>query len=399
MLELSEHQVLAIDKLRPGTILVGGVGSGKSRTALAYYFTKIGKGVLPTSSTSFVQMKKKIPLYIITTARKRDTMDWEKEMAKFGLMPDAATIDSWNNITKYAKVKDSFFIFDEQRLVGSGVWSNTMLKLSKYNKWIVLSATPGDTWLDYITVFVANRFYKNRTEFIRRHVVYDPYVKFPKVRKYLEVEHLEKLRKQITIPMDYKTNVKRHHEWIKCDYIEADYERIMKDRWDIFEEKPIKNISRACFLARLISNIHISRFEKIDEIMSKHDKALIFYNFDSELEMLRLYCAERRIEYKEWNGHLHQAIPASDRWIYLVHYSSAEGWNCIETDCTIFFSQNYSYKATIQAAGRIDRMNTPYSDLWYYHLYSNSPLDKTIKACYGKKKDFNEAIFAGSNAK
>lgn len=395
--KLSEHQTSAINRLRPGTILVGGVGTGKSRTALAYYFTKIGKGVLSTSTTSFAKMKKNVPLYIITTARKRDTLDWEKEMANFGLMPDAATIDSWNNITKYAKVKDSFFIFDEQRLVGSGVWANTMLKLSKYNNWVVLSATPGDTWMDYITIFVANGFYKHRTEFIQRHVVYDPWVKFPKVKKYLDVEHLEKLKKQITIPMDYKTDVNRHHQWILCDYITEDYEKVMEDRWNIFENKPVKNISQACYLARIISNAHCSRFEKIDTILARHDRALIFYNFDFELELLKNYCTERRIEYKEWNGHVHQAIPASDRWVYLVHYSSAEGWNCIETDCTIFYSQNYSYKATIQAAGRIDRMNTPYKDLWFYHLYSNSPIDKTIKACYQRKKDFNESIFAGEN--
>ena len=98
----------------------------------------------------------------------------------------------------------------------------------------------------------------------------------------------------------------------------------------------------------------------------------------------------------EWNGHNHEDIPKTSTWVYIVQYTAgAEGWNCIETDTIIFYSQNYSYKVITQSAGRIDRLNTPFTDLNYYHLYSMSPIDLAIKKAFDCKKDFNEKRFIG----
>ena len=130
------------------------------------------------------------------------------------------------------------------------------------------------------------------------------------------------------------------------------------------------------------------------EIVEDHPKAIIFYNFDYELEILRnLYYGED-VEIAEWNGHKHQPIPRGDKWIYLVQYTAgAEGWNCITTDTIIFYSQNYSYKVLKQASGRIDRLNTPYTDLYYYHLVSKSGIDLAISRALKNKKQFNETRF------
>ena len=197
--QLDGNQLLALEQLKSGSILCGGVGSGKSRTSLAYFTVKECKGGLNGEP-----MKDPKNLYIITTAKKRDSKEWEDEFPPFPFDEIDICIDSWNNIGKYADVKDSFFIFDEQRLVGSGAWVKAFLKISKSNHWILLSATPGDTWMDYIPVFIANGFYKNRTEFIRRHVVYSRFAKFPKVDHYVETGRLLRLRKSILVNM---TNV------------------------------------------------------------------------------------------------------------------------------------------------------------------------------------------------
>lgn len=404
-LKLDKHQLLAINKLRTGSILNGGVGSGKSRTALAYYYLEVAKGELEINGKGqYKFMKKPMDLYIITTARKRDTLEWEEELVPFALSTKSKdnpgnlniTIDSWNNIKKYVDVKNSFFIFDEQRVVGSGTWVKAFLKIAKRNPWILLSATPGDTWLDYIPVFIANGFYKNRTEFIRRHVVYNQFVKFPKVDRYVETGHLIRLRSSILVDMKYKRHTTRHNREIKVNYNQKDYDRIMKDRWNIFKDKPIKNISELCYSLRQVVNSDQSRIDALEKLSQKHDKLIIFYNFNYELYILRDIGKKLQIPTSEWNGHKHEPIPKTDKWLYLVQYTSnAEGWNCIETNAMVFYSQNYSYKIKVQASGRIDRRNTPFEDLYYYTFISPASMDMAIKKALTDKKNFNENNFTG----
>ena len=403
-MELYEHQILAIDRLKNGSILCGGVGSGKSRTALAYYFIKECEGSLSINGQGeFSPMKKPKNLFIITTARKRDTFEWEEELAPFGLSVDepqqsfvdiTITIDSWNNIGKYSDVVDSFFIFDEQRVVGNGAWVKAFLKIAKNNRWILLSATPGDTWMDYIPVFVANGFYKNRTEFIRRHVVYNRYTKYPKVDHYVDCGRLIRLRKDILVNMKFIRKTKSIRTEVIVDYNNDDMNKIIKDRWNIFENRPIRDASELCSLMRKVSNSSESRIEAVRKLINQVPKSIIFYNFDYELEILRNLAKEIDISMAEWNGHKHEPIPDTGSWVYLVQYAAgAEGWNCTSTNVIIFYSQNYSYKATIQAAGRIDRLNTPYSELMYFYIRSNSPIDIAIAKTLSKKKDFNEKSF------
>ena len=400
-----DYQLKAVDSLSSGSILCGGVGSGKSFTALLYFWTKELNGVYTDPIVENPGIIK--PLYIITTARKRDTLEWEKELCTFAIGPyeDSyvpVVIDSWNNIGKYENVKDAFFIFDEQRAIGSGKWAKTFIKISKSNRWMMLSATPGDTWMDYIPVFIANGFYKNRTAFIQEHVVYDYFNrgKYPKIKMYLNEHKLNWLRNQILVDMDYVKKTVRHHHWIKAEYDPTLYFRVWKQRWNIYEDKPIENVPELFMCLRKTVHSCTSRIDILSEILKLHDKAIIFYNFDYELDILREYCVSHHIPCSEWNGHRHQMIPESDKWIYLVQYTAgSEGWNCIETDTVIFWSLNYSYKILEQACGRIDRLNTPFTDLFYYHLYSSSRIDLAIKEAISNKKTFNEAAFLDSREK
>lgn len=398
---LRDYQFDAIQRMSNGCILNGGVGSGKSRTALSYYFMQQG-GEIRTNN--YTPMKNPKDLYIITTARKRDTLEWEGELAPFLLYPtddpkwryydNKVVIDSWNNIKKYVDVKDAFFIFDEDRVTGNGVWVKSFLKITKSNDWIILSATPGDTWADYIPVFVANGFYKNRTEFIRNHVVYSRYTKYPKIDRYLNTGRLIRLRNKILVNMDFKRVTVSHHEDIYCNYDISKYKEAGRNRWDPFKEEPIINAAGLCYVWRKIVNSDDSRQVALLEIFEKHPKLIIFYNFDYELEILKGIYYGENVEVAEWNGHAHQPIPEGDSWVYLVQYiAGAEGWNCIKTNAIVFYSQNYSYKTVEQARGRIDRMNTPFTDLYYYHLKSRSGIDLAISKALKNKKNFNEMKF------
>ena len=394
MVKLEQHQKDAVNKLHNGNILCGGVGTGKSLTALAYYITKECDGRINSpDQVPYIYINRKVDLYIITTARKRDTHDWEEEMCKFALnkFDLNVTIDSWNNIGKYIDVENAFFIFDEQRVVGSGAWVKSFLKITKRNRWILLSATPGDKWEDYIPVFIANGFYKNRTEFIRRHVVYNHFSKYPKVDRYVETKRLERFRNQILVIMHYKKNTHCNINYIHVDYDRHEFKQIRKEKWNKDKGKPIKNISELCYQLRKVVNADESRVDAITEIMKEHQRCIIFYNFDYELEILKKYAIKNNIIFAEWNGHVHEDLPNSDSWLYLVQYTAgSEGWNCISTNTIIFYSLNYSYKITAQAAGRIDRLNTPFHELYYYYLISSSQIDLGIRRALSKKQNFNE---------
>ena len=402
-INLYYYQLEALKRMKNGCILCGGVGSGKSRTALAYYYLRNHGEVSSLTGQDYIPMDDPPKdLYIITTARKRDTLEWEGDMAPFLLSANREAclycnkivVDSWNNIKKYVNVKDAFFIFDEQRVVGKGTWVKSFLKITKSNEWILLSATPGDTWQDYIPVFLANGFYKNRSEFNREHVVYKQFSKFPQVERYLNTGRLIRLRNSILVDMDFKRKTVAHHEEVYVPYDVALYKQVTRTRWDILNDKPIENASEFCYALRKVVNSDEMRLIEVLKIVTEHPRAIVFYNFDYELELLKGIDYGEDIEIAEWNGHKHQPIPESKYWVYLVQYNAgAEGWNCIKTDTIIFYSQNYSYKVMVQASGRIDRLNTPYQDLWYYHLKSRSGIDIAIGRALREKKQFNERKF------
>ena len=395
---LYPYQMDAVNKMSNGCILNGGVGSGKSRTGLYYYFKEQGGSIDP----DYIPMQNPKDLYIITTAMKRDSLEFEGELANFLMSknPEAnfyknkIVIDSWNNIKKYKDVVGAFFIFDEDRVTGNGTWVKTFLNIARKNKWIILSATPGDTWEQYIPVFVANGFYKNKTEFNREHVIFSRFTKYPKIERYINTGRLLRQRNQILVDMDFNRTTVPHHEDIYVNYDILKYKKAMKTRWDPFKNEPIQQASGLCYVLRRIVNEDESRQVALLELLEKHTKAIIFYNFDYELDLLKEICNDGKRKVAEWNGHNHQPVPVGENWVYLVQYTAgAEGWNCVTTDTIIFYSQNYSYKTVTQAAGRIDRLNTRFVDLYYYHFKSKSSIDLAISKALNEKRQFNESRF------
>ena len=395
---LYPYQMDAVNKMSNGCILNGGVGSGKSRTGLYYYFKEQGGSIDP----DYIPMQNPKDLYIITTAMKRDSLEFEGELANFLMSknPEAnfyknkIVIDSWNNIKKYKDVVGAFFIFDEDRVTGNGTWVKTFLNIARKNKWIILSATPGDTWEQYIPVFVANGFYKNKTEFNREHVIFSRFTKYPKIERYINTGRLLRQRNQILVDMDFNRATVPHHEDIYVNYDILKYKNAMKTRWDPFKNEPIQQASGLCYVLRRIVNEDESRQVALLELLEKHTKAIIFYNFDYELDLLKEICNDGKRKVAEWNGHNHQPVPVGENWVYLVQYTAgAEGWNCVTTDTIIFYSQNYSYKTVTQAAGRIDRLNTRFVDLYYYHFKSKSSIDLAISKALNEKRQFNESRF------
>ena len=374
--ELYEHQKKALGQLQSGAILYGDVGSGKTLTGLSYYLQ------------SYSERK----LYVITTAKKRDSGDWEDEAALLGI--ENVVVDSWNNIKNYSTVMNAFFLFDEQRVVGYGAWSKHFIKIAKINKWILLTGTPGDTWSDYIPVFIANGFYKHKTDFTEQHIEFDRFSKYPKIKKYHNEGKLLKLRTQVLVPMKIERHTTRHRKLVETQFDKQLYSKAMDSRWNVYTETPLENAGQLTYVLRRIVATHTNRLWYAKWIMGIHDKIVVFYNYTYELEILRELCETLGKPYSEWNGQKHEEIQDTEEWIYLVQYTAgAEGWNCTETNVILFYSLNYSYKIMEQAEGRIDRINTPFKDLEYFCLTSSSRIDKAVTKAIKVKKKFNESAW------
>lgn len=445
---LYPHQREALTKMFNGCILNGGTGSGKSRTGIYYFFNKNGGSI---EKQKYTPMRDNPPdLLIISTAKKRNDLEWEQELVPFLLLPDPKTgltrygnrviIDSWQNVKKYADVKDMQIIFDEDKVQGNGIWVKSFLKMANNNEWIILSATSGDKWEDYIPVFIANGFYRNRTEFSRDHLVYSRYAKFPKVEGYRNEWRLIILRNKLLIDMDFERHTTQIHETVWCDYNMELYRSTMRSRTDPYKQgyipcngvddgalrigvdidisevdpvmpgwefeiehcdyvrlvnEPIQQAAGLCYVLRKIVNSDESRQVALLELLEEHPKAVIFYNYDYELDILLNLVYPEGTKVAQYNGHKHDKLPEGDKWVYLTQYTAGcEAWNTVKTDTIIFYSQNYSHKTMVQAAGRIDRLNTPYNDLHYYHLKSRASIDLAISKALAQKKKFNERKFA-----
>lgn len=400
---LYPHQKEAIEKMFNGCVLNGTVGSGKSRTGLYYYFQLYGGSIDYPNFTPMRNNPKPPDLYILTTAKKRNDKEWEEELIPFLLSTDPkgnphygnkVVVDSWQNIKKYDDVTGAFFIFDENKINGKGQWAKSFLKITKSNKWIILSASNGDRWEDYETLFIAEGFFRNRTEFRREHLIYSNYAKFPMVTGYRNETRLFRLRERLLIDMDFSRNTVQNHEDVYVDYDIPLYKDTIRNRWDPYKNEPIQQPSGLCYILRRIVNEDQSRQVALLQLLEDHPRAIIFYNFDNELDILLNLAYSEGTEIAQYNGHKHEPIPKGDKWVYLVNYNACEAWNTTRTNCMIFFSQNYSYKVMIQAAGRIDRLTTPYKNLYYYHLKSRSGIDLAISKALKNKKKFNERKFA-----
>lgn len=411
-IKLKDNQLEAIRKMKPGCILCGDTGSGKSLTSIAYYLKYCGFDIKDIEHVLMENINRDslyynlIPLYIITTPAKRDKYEWDMELAKFCLQQDISddsgknkvtiVVDSWNNIKKYEKVCNSFFIFDEQRVSGSGVWVKTFLKISKNNKWILLSATPGDVYMDYVPVLIANGFYKNKTEFCFNHVIWSRFTKYPKPERYIRTDIIDKYINNILVPMPTENKKMYIITELECQYDKDMYSKVIKERWNPYTNEPIQTSAEFCKVLRTINNSDISRLNHLREVYKKHKRLIVFYNFNFELDLI-LSLKKEGIIVTQWNGHKHEDISLSDSWIHAVQYFAGnEGWNCILTDTMVFYSNNYSYRVMKQSAGRIDRLNSPYSDLYYYLLLTDSKIERSIMNAIHEKREFNEKKFSAN---
>lgn len=368
----------AVDRMHDGCVLLGRTGSGKTMTALGYW----------------LKVHAQQDLYVVTTPAKRDAMEWEGDSAKLGQYLPPERVVSWNKIKDFEYLESAFVVFDEQRVSGSGKWVKSFLKIAKRNDWILLSATPGDVWIDWLPLFIANGFYRTRTQFTDRHVIWDPHTRYPRIKRYIEEDRLERCQEAICVYLASPNPISRmvHDELVSYD--SRKYAEVTRKRWNPFEVRPMMDAGELCRVQRRIVLENVCREEALERLLKGHPRALVFYSYNYELEAIKAVCERLGRSYGQRNGHRHDPVPVSkEPWVYIVQYQSADAWNCISTNIAILYSLPYSWRQQEQAMGRIDRMNTPFDELHYYRLMTDSTIDNAILACLDRKETFNERVY------
>ena len=188
----------------------------------------------------------------------------------------------------------------------------------------------------------------------------------------------------------------RVRKTIYCDYDHDLYKWVVKNRMDPWTNEPLRDAGGVCRILRKVVSDNDWRSDETLRLLASHERVIVFYNYDYELERILAVADRDGRPSAQWNGHRHDPVPRGERWIYICQYTSAaEGWNCTDTDTVLFWSLNYSWRVMEQCEGRIDRLNTPYSRLRYYFLESKSSIDEAIRRSLSLKKVFNERAFVG----
>ena len=384
MIKLLKYQEEAIQKLHSGSVLYGATGSGKSLTGLAYY----------------MRCWSHLDLYIITTSKKRNAGEWEEEIAKLGCPPPKA-IDSWNRLKNYRMVSDAFFLFDEHKVGGHGKWAQSMITIAKKNKWILLTATPGDVWDDYASIFIANEFVKNKTTWNEDFCIFDRISKYPKIIGYQREDVLKNMRDAVLVPMEYQSEKVPIPYVIpyKVDHEEEAYVLARRKSLRHPEMRAFRNTSAMFAYMRMNLPDKESKIQALADVLKKEPKAIIFYNFTPEKYEIENAARQVNIPFFQYNGQIKDNVPDGDTWVYAVQYTAgAEAWNCITCRTVIFYSMNYSYKVMTQAKGRIDRCNSPFDELHYYYFISpDFEIDQEILNALTRKEKFNEEALANKH--
>lgn len=404
--ELRDFQKDCVAQLRSGKVLAAGVGAGKSVMALYWYVSTQCRTRRSRNQVGelFRILKGSPDLVVITTAKKRDSGEWSEEFARFALKEGVnhgmggvtVTVDSWNNIGKYVDAdRNTVFIFDEQRAIGHGAWSKAFVRIARSHPWIMLSATPADDWKDWCPVMVADGFYRNRTDFFRRHAIYSRYTTYPKITSWYDTHQLEVVRDRILVTCEVPRQTERHDIELGTGYNKTAVKTMMKERVDPETGEPFMNASQLCYAIRKVVNCDPSRMDMARDVFEDHGRVIVFYSLRAELELIHMAAGMAGIsEVGAYNGSTHDEVPTGNRWVYAVQYNAgAEGWNCTTCNTILFWDLPYSYRQLEQAKGRIDRLNTPYRNLFYYSMTSNAKIDLAIKRALRLKKDFNAAAF------
>lgn len=407
---LRQFQHECVQALRSGKVLAAGVGAGKSIMALYWYVTKCC--TVRTSHNANGELFQIMPgspdLVIITTAKKRDNHEWDDELYRYALHQGEnskkmgrvhVTIDSWNNITKYVDTS-AVFIFDEQRAIGSGAWSKAFVRIARRNPWVMLSATPADTWSDWCPIFVADGFYRNRTEFFRRHAVYSRYTKYPRIDRWIDEDYLNRCRDRVLVTCEVPRETERVVHQLTCAYDKETVRKAMKTRWNPETEEPFLNATELCFYLRRVIDTDPTRLSYAAHVVRDHRKVIIFYTLRAELEQILKLEEVTGVPVYQYNGGRHDDLPQGNSWVYAVQFQAgSEGWNCTSCNTVLYWSLPYSYKQAEQAAGRIDRLDTSYKTLNYYIMRSFAPLDLGIIRALRNKENFNASGFLRSSAR
>lgn len=391
---LYNFQRQLLNSIEENYIIAADTGTGKTMMAIHHYL-KHNTGE---------------PLLILAPPQKIKEGGWQRELdfvASHYNIEIPYDIISYGVLSKrWKEYKDWFLVMDECHYVKNPTSQRgkAAINLTKQStNFLLLSATPSSNgWGDTIAYMIMFGYYKNKTQFLKEHAVYNriDYGNGPVnvVSDYRDQEKLQKLYQSFSIKLAKEDCLdlpplvfeKVHFKPSK------EYNIIKKDR--VLGEELFDNISKLQHGLRFYAN-QADKLKYTEMLLEgTEENVIIFYNYKQENEELKKIAKKLKKKVFEVSGSKTN-LPDKEKWtslknsVTIVQYQAgAAGIELQYANIVIFHTPTYSYQDYEQALGRAYR-NGQTKKVTVYQYITKNTIETSIYQALAAKKDFTEELF------
>lgn len=399
MADLYDFQKDAVAHLLTGRhFIISGVGSGKTAMALTW-------------AAEQCRQTGKHKVLVVTTASKVRTGDFEKEdkiWTDDSEKREMAVI-SWHKLKAWVEqnwkgLDEWVVIFDEaQRSKGySTGMGKAFLKITKQNPdWAGFTGTPGDTWADYISYFVATNQTRNKTAYLHEFANVQTYKGYPEIVGWRNEDRLKAMWAHISYAPDTSIVAqqlpKEQYRTITLPKPRA-YSKTLKTRLNEQGEfldtagAMVAELRRLCFTKDKQQWV-------ADFVEGVESGVVMFYNYIATGDKLAEICEKAlgksgrvwRIDGKHHEIPTAETIGAKD--VVLCQWQSgSEALNFQFLHYWVGVELCYSNSMLQQAMGRIRRIGQEHP-MSFYRLLTDGTIEQDIAEALKNKKEFSEKVW------
>ena len=335
----------------------------------------------------------------------------KKDMQAFMIYPIYKCIGIINYELAYRReelrqLKDFTMMLDESSMIKNETAKRTKFILSlKPSHTILLSGTPTDGKYEFLYSQLRLLGWK-----ITKTAYYNRYIKtelrsyggpmFRVVTGYKNVSELKaKLKEYGAVFAKAEEVIKLPEKKFIKEYstVSSDYKKFMKDRVIKIDDKELtgdSTLSKRLYARMLCSAYSKDKIARlIDLVNSTSDRVIIFYNFNTELEVLRKVLFDRPISIVNGQVKDLKEYENNDNSVTLIQYQAgAMGLNLQKANRIIYFSLPERSELFEQSKARICRIGQE-KQCYYHIMMCHKSVEEKIYECLLMRKDYTDELF------